>query len=133
MKEQLEIYADVQEVYDFTQEWNKGQSGRQLSLNMGFYNETFEKVSYFNQIIAKVPSNNTKLGTINLETMTIKKQLTEMPLQIMNSIRHNVTQTMDNETQKLKEDLTKIDDILQQTPTSLNVYVEQVNTLKFVK
>ena len=56
-----------------------------------------------------------------------------MPTQIMNSIRHNVTQTMDNETQRLKEDLTKIDDILQQTPTSLNVYVEQVNTLKFVK
>lgn len=65
---------------------------------MGFYNETFEKVGYFNQIIAKVPSNNTRLGTILLETMTIKKQLTEMPTQIMNSIRHNVTQTMDNET-----------------------------------
>lgn len=44
LKEQLEFYSDVQEVYDFTQEWNQGQQGRQLSLNMGFYNETFEKI-----------------------------------------------------------------------------------------
>jgi hypothetical protein len=79
LKEQLEIYSDVQKVYDFTQEWNKGQSSRQLSLNMGFYNETFEKIQYFNQIIAQVPNSNTRLGTILLETITIKKQLAEMP------------------------------------------------------
>ena len=75
----MELYSDVQEVFDFTEEWNRGQAGRQLSLNMGFYNETFGKVGKFNEIIAKVPSNNTRLGTILLETMTIKKQLTEMP------------------------------------------------------
>jgi len=40
---------------------------------------------------------------------------------------------MDNETRLLKEDLSKTSEILEQTPTSLNVYVEQVNTLKFVK
>lgn len=100
---------------------------------MGFYNETFEKIQYFNQIIARVPSSNTRLGTILLETMTLKKLLLEMPQKIMNSIRHNVTQTMDNETRLLKEDLSKTSEILEQTPTSLNVYVEQVNTLKFVK
>jgi len=100
---------------------------------MGFYNETFEKIQYFNSIIARVPSSNTRLGTILLETMTIKKLLTEMPQAIMNSIRDNVTSTMDNETRLLKEDLSKTSEILEQTPTSLNVYVEQVNTLKFVK
>lgn len=36
-----------------------------------------------------------------------------MPQQIMNSIRHNVTQTMDSETQLLKEDLSKTSDILE--------------------
>ena len=40
----MEIYSDVQEVQDFTEEWNRGQASRQLSLNMGFYNETFEKI-----------------------------------------------------------------------------------------
>ena len=100
---------------------------------MNFYNETYEKIQQFNIIIARLPSSNTRLGTILLETISIKKQLTEMPQQIMNSIRHNVTQTMDNETRLLKEDLSKTSEILEQTPTSLNVYVEQVNTLKFVK
>ena len=51
----------------------------------------------------------------------------------MNSIRHNVTSTMDHETRLLREDLSKIHEILQLSPTSLNVYVEQTNTLKFVK
>ena len=133
LQDELESYSNVQEVYDFTAEWNKGQGSRQLSLNMGFYNETFEKIQYFNQIIARVPNSNSRLGTILLETLTLKKQLSEMPAQIMNSIRHNVTQTMDNETRLLKEDLSKTSEILEQTPTSLNVYVEQVNTLKFVK
>ena len=55
-----------------------------------------------------------------------------MPQQIMNSIRHNVTSTMDNETRMLREDLSKTSEILEQCPTSLNVYVEQTNTLKFV-
>lgn len=80
---------------------------------MGFYNETFEKMRQFNEIIAKVPNSNTRLGTITLETMTIKKLLTEMPQQIMNSIRHNVTTTMDSETSLLKEDLSKTSDILE--------------------
>ena len=40
---------------------------------------------------------------------------------------------MDHETRLLREDLSKIHEILQLSPTSLNVYVEQTNTLKFVK
>ena len=69
----MEFFSDVQEVYDFTEEWNKGQAGRQLSLNMGFYNETFEKVGIFNKIIEKITGTSIKLGTILLETLTILK------------------------------------------------------------
>ena len=91
---------------------------------MNLYNETYQKIQQFNNIITRVPSSNSRLGTILFETMTIKKQLTEMPQQIMNSIRHNVTSTMDHETRLLREDLSKIHEILQLSPTSLNVYVE---------
>ena len=100
---------------------------------MGFYNETFERITEFNNIVNKLPSTNTKLGTILLETLTLKKKLAEMPIQIMDSIRHNVTNTMETETRLLKDDLSKASEILEQTPTSLNVYVEQVNTLEYVK
>ena len=51
----------------------------------------------------------------------------------MNSIKNKVTSTMDHETQTLKDELSKTSEILEQTPTSLNVYVEQVNTLKYAK
>jgi len=40
---------------------------------------------------------------------------------------------MEKETNELKEELTKTSEILDQMPTSLNVYVEQVNTLKYIK
>jgi hypothetical protein len=133
MNEYKEMYSDVQEVYDFTQEWEKGLTGRSISLDMTYYNQTFEKINEFNNIIARLPNSNTKCGSILLETITLKKTLQEMPKRINNSIRNKVTSTMDHETQNLKDELSKTTEILEQMPTSLNVYVEQVNTLKYVK
>ena len=133
LRDQIETYADSQKVFDFTKEWQSKEGTRNISLDMGFYNETFERITEFNNIVNKLPSTNTKLGTILLETLTLKKKLAEMPIQIMDSIRHNVTNTMETETRLLKDDLSKASEILEQTPTSLNVYVEQVNTLEYVK
>ena len=39
---------------------------------------------------------------------------------------------MEQETKTLKEELGKTSEILDQLPTSLNTYVEQVNTLKYI-
>jgi hypothetical protein len=39
---------------------------------------------------------------------------------------------MEQETKTLREELGKTSEILDQLPTSLNTYVEQVNTLKYV-
>jgi hypothetical protein len=58
---------------------------------MGFYKETWTKMEEFNRLIDKVASTNSKVGTILIETNTLKKQLTEMPRQVIESIRHNVT------------------------------------------
>jgi hypothetical protein len=79
---------------------------------MGFYKETWTKMEEFNGLIEKVASGNTKVGTILIETNTLKKQLTEMPRQVIESIRHNVTQTMDQETKTLREELAKTSEIL---------------------
>ncbi len=40
---------------------------------------------------------------------------------------------MEQETKTLKEELSKTTEILDQLPTSLNTYVEQVNTLKYIE
>jgi short-subunit dehydrogenase involved in D-alanine esterification of teichoic acids len=83
-------------------------------------------------MIGKVSAGSSKCGTILVDTHTLKKQLTEMPRQVIESIRHNVTQTMEQETKTLREELGKTSEILDQLPTSLNTYVEQVNTLKYI-
>ena len=57
----------------------------------------------------------------------------ELPKSVISSIRNNVTSTMEAETKTLREELAKGSEILDQMPTSLNIYVEQVNTLKYVK
>lgn len=59
--------------------------------------------------------------------------LSEMPKQIDESIRTNVTQTIDSETKILKEELSSTSDTLDKIPSTLNVYVDQVNTLKYLK
>lgn len=42
-------------------------------------------------MIAKVSAGSSRCGTILVDTNTLKKQLTEMPRQVIESIRHNVT------------------------------------------
>jgi hypothetical protein len=91
MTEYLEMYSDVQEIHDFYESWKQGKTTRMLSLDMGFYNKTFEKIQVFNNIISRLPNSNTKVGTILLETVTLKKKLTEIPIEIMDSIRNKVT------------------------------------------
>lgn len=68
-----------------------------------------------------------------LETNTLRKILQEMPKKIQESIRSNVTQTMESETKELQEQLTRTKDTLEPTPHTLNVYVEQVNMLKLIE
>lgn len=83
-------------------------------------------------MIKIVPPGSTKIGTIVVETNTLKKQVTDMPKKVKDSIKHNLTQQMESETKTLKEELGKTTEILDQLPTSLNTYVEQKNTLKYI-
>ena len=87
----------------------------------------------FAMTIDTIPNSNTKMGTILVETLSLKKYLAELPKKVIESIRSNVTNTMETETKSLREELSKTSEILDQLPGSLNVYVEQVNTLKYVK
>jgi uncharacterized phage infection (PIP) family protein YhgE len=84
-------------------------------------------------MVEKVPNSNTKMGTILVETLSLKKYLADLPKRVIDSIKSNVTNTMETETKSLREELSKTSEILDQLPGSLNVYVEQVNTLKYVK
>jgi len=87
----------------------------------------------YGRSVDKIRNQNTKIGTILVETLSLKKYLAELPKKIIDSIRSNVTNTMETETKSLREELSKTSEILDQLPGSLNVYVEQVNTLKYVK
>jgi len=86
---------DLQEVHDFCRNWTQGRGGgdrQDRSLEMGFYKETWLKMDEFGERIRKVSSAlGAKAGTILIETSTLKKQLVEMPRQVLESIRHNVT------------------------------------------
>lgn len=55
-----------------------------------------------------------------------------MPKKIVESIKHNVAKTIDTETKALKDEIARLIEILEETPNSLNVYVEQVNALKYI-
>ena len=79
---------------------------------MDFYRETWRKMEDFDEQIKRVPTVNAKVGTILIETNTLKKQLAEMPKTVIDSIRQNVTQTMEQETKTLKEELAKTSEIL---------------------
>lgn len=131
-REFIESLAPLQEIHDFCLNWNSQGGGDRSSFEMGFYKETWKKLEEFDLLIrTKVPSTQ-RVGSILMETNTLQKQLTEMPKQVSESIKMNVTQTMEQETKVLREELGKTSEVLEQLPTSLNTYVEQVNVLKYI-
>jgi ABC-type transporter Mla subunit MlaD len=75
-------------------------------------------------MIENLPASQTRLGSILLETATLKKQLAEMPRSITESIRHNVAETMETETKLLKDELNNASEVLDAVPTKLEQYVE---------
>lgn len=132
-KEYMEKFYVLQEIYDFANDWELNQRDKQISTEMSFYKETWMEMEKFAQMVDKVPNSNTKMGTILVETLSLKKYLSDLPKRVIDSIKSNVTNTMETETKSLREELSKTSEILDQLPGSLNVYVEQVNTLKYVK
>lgn len=91
---------------------------------MSFYKQTWMMMDDFSRSVDKIRNQNTKIGTILVETLSLKKYLAELPKKIVDSIRSNVTNTMETETKSLREELSKTSEILDQLPGSLNVYVE---------
>jgi len=69
----IQSYQHLQEIHDFCLNWTQGRKDRQISLEMGFYKETWLKMDEFTEMIRKVPSGNTKIDTILIETNTLKK------------------------------------------------------------
>ncbi len=132
-KDYLEQFNSLQEIYDFANDWETNQRDKQISLEMSFYKETWLEMDKYAAMVDKIPTSNTKLGSILVETLSLKKYLSDLPKKVIDSIRSNVTNTMETETKSLREELSKTSEILDQLPGSLNVYVEQVNTLKYVK
>ena len=55
---EIENYKRVQEIYDFNQEWNakKTDSTGGISLEMGFYKETWAKMDRFQEMIENLPA-----------------------------------------------------------------------------
>jgi hypothetical protein len=72
-QEQIDSYKHLQEIQDFCFNWNQGRKDRAVSLEMGFYDETWSKMGEFTERIKKVPSGNIRHGTILIETNTLKK------------------------------------------------------------
>lgn len=50
-----------------------------ISQEIEFYRITWAKLHHLNQVIETIPSSSTKIGTIAMETATIKKMLSDMP------------------------------------------------------
>ena len=117
-------FAEIQDIHDFALEWKNNQRTNRSKVEMGFYKETWAKMQVFTGIIERVPMQPIRFRTIQLETITEKKLLEEIPKKIVESIKHNVTKTIETEARVLKDELAKTSEVLEQMPTSLNVYVE---------
>lgn len=124
-------YKDVEEIEEFKKEWDSKQGmGRNDS---DVYKETIKKLEDYNRRIAKVPEAKGQFGTILLECSTLKKRLVSIPKDINDQINHNFKGTLTEDMRQLKEELSKITEVLEQMPVSLNIFVDQKNILKYAE
>jgi hypothetical protein len=127
----IDSHRGLQEIVEVCNKWKNGGRDHGGPVEMNTYQATYKKMEEYKRRIAQIPSTASRQGTILIETNSLKKQLAQMPAQVLDSIQTNMQDTMMQETKTLKEDLTKITEILSPLPTSLNTYVEQSNTLKY--
>ena len=110
------------------------ESSQGLTLEMGYYKETWARMDKYSSWIEKIPSYNTHINSIQIETANLKNTLSRLPKDIMKALRHNVTSTMEGETKALKSELVgKVMKTLEHVPTDLNEFVKQIDMVKYVQ
>ena len=124
-------FYETQEIHDFAEEWKK--KNKNINPEITFYKETLEKIKSYEKIISRIPNFSNRRGTVLVETLGFKNYLSELPKMVIDSIRYNVASTMEKETRALKDDLYKVVETLEQAPSSINIYLEQINMCKYIR
>lgn len=124
-REFIANFHETQEINDFAIEWQKRI--KNINPEMTFYKETWMRMNRFYEIISRIPNYSNRKGTILIEILGFKTYLSDLPKKVIDSIRYNVASTMEKDTKTLKDDLYKVVETLEQAPSSINIYLEQVN------
>jgi hypothetical protein len=127
----MDMYKNVEDIEEFKKEWDSKQGmGRNDS---DVYKETIKKLKDYEQRIAQMPEERNRFVTVLLDCVTLKKKLSVIPKEINNQINHNFKGTLMEDMRQLKEELSKITEVLEQMPVSLNTFVNQKTTLKYAE
>lgn len=119
----IDEYENLHEIFIFCNQWKRQKDSNQGNLDMEAYNNTRSKMKSFEESKKRVPARNLQFGAIMIETATLRKQLEEMPREVNKSLRDNMTDTLKQIAEKLKDDISKYSDSLEQLPTQLNTYI----------
>eukprot|EP00347_Sterkiella_histriomuscorum_P021796 403332737 len=131
---------DMKQVIQFEERWQQLNSVTQNNQNLdGFVadlesnRETWNLMERFQSMISQIPQKPLTLRYLTLDFKPLYDQLSKIPKKVIQQIERKVASSLESDTLALKQDLSKTYEILEQVPTTLNIYVEQVNTLKFIK
>ena len=130
-KKAVREFAGLKQVWEFARQWEAVDESRFGDIEL--CKQTWLQMDKFNSMIDEVPAHPMRFNSIVLCTPEFREQLASIPRQVVQSIESRVVEQLERVTSALKQDLGKSAEILQQTPNVLNVYVEQVNTIKALR
>ena len=78
----------------------------------------------FQDMIVNIPQQPVKYRLLVLDFKPLYDQISKIPRRVIQQIERRVVTSLETDTQALKQDLSKAYEILQQNPTTLNIYVE---------
>ena len=118
----------TQEIEDFINNW-----GRDTSTNVSYYMDNWIQISKWKKIIGDIPSEGVEYQRIIIDPRPLKQYLVIAPKQLFNTILSMLQTRMEEEVMNVKKELMTLYKSLDQIPNTLNVYIDQVNSAKYLE
>ena len=118
---------ELKQILQFEERWQnliQNAQNSEYTNDVESNRETWALMERFQDMIVNIPQQPVKYRLLVLDFKPLYDQISKIPRRVIQQIERRVVTSLETDTQALKQDLSKAYEILQQNPTTLNIYVE---------
>lgn len=98
-----------------------------------FYKENHQEFNEFNRLIEELPTQNTLVGVISIETGTLRSQLLSVPKKLVDALKGRLLDLVTKDARELRTELFAHHSLLEQSAPTLPHFVQQLTATRQLK